>query len=169
MNKGNVYGGYGIGGIAGYIGGNVTISQCFNAGKIGYGYTGSEMGGICGISDGTIRDCYNDGRILNTSAMDYNGGITGANGGIIENCYNVGVIPGSGNTSVAVAYPGAISCINGNVIRHCYYNLDDRPEQWLIAKVYCQDQPREVYTSEDGKRVESGGLTTAQNENLRKL
>ena len=162
VNKGNVYGGYGIGGIAGYIGGNVTISQCFNAGKIGYGYTGSEMGGICGISDGTIRDCYNDGRILNTSAMDYNGGITGANGGIIENCYNVGVIPGSGNTSVAVAYPGAISCINGNVIRHCYYNLDDRPEQWLIAKVYCQDQPREVYTSEDGKRVESGGLTTAQ-------
>lgn len=162
VNKGNVHGGYGIGGIAGSIGENVTISQCFNTGEIGYAWVGSQMGGICGNSGGTIRDCYNDGRILNTSAMDYNGGITGSNGGIIENCYNVGVIPGSGNSSVAVSYPGAISCLNENVIRHCYYNLDDRPEQWLIAKVYCQDQPREVYTSEDGKRVESGGLTTAQ-------
>lgn len=162
VNKGNVYGGYGIGGIAGGIGKNVTISQCFNTGEIGYAWVGSQMGGICGSSGGTIRDCYNDGRILNTSAMDYNGGITGSNGGIIENCYNVGVIPESGNSSVAVSYPGSISCLNDNVIRHCYYNLDDRPEQWLIAKAYCQDQPREVYTSEDGKRVESGGLTTAQ-------
>lgn len=161
VNKGSVHNGYWTGGIAGGIAANTTISQCYNTGEIGYAYVGGGMGGICGNSSGTIVDCYNDGKILHTSAMDYNGGITGRNGGVIENCYNVGTVPESGNTSVDVSYPGAISCTNDNLIRHCYFNLDEIPEQWLIAKAYCGDEPREVYTSEDGKRVESGGLSTA--------
>lgn len=70
-------------------------------------------------------------------------------------------VPESGNTSVDVSYPGAISCTNDNLIRHCYFNLDEVPQQWLIAKAYCGEEPREVYTSQDGKRVESGGLATA--------
>ncbi len=161
VNKGSVHNGYWTGGIAGGIAANTTISQCYNTGEIGYAYVGGGMGGICGNSSGTIQDCYNDGKILHTSAMDYNGGITGRNGGVIENCYNVGTVPESGNTSVDVSYPGAISCTNDNLIRHCYFNLDEIPEQWLIAKAYCGEEPREVYTSQDGKRVESGGLTTA--------
>lgn len=160
VNKGNVHGGYYTGGIAGGISGSTTISQCYNTGEIGYAYLGGAMGGICGSSGGTIVDCYNDGEILHTSAMDYNGGITGENNGVIENCYSIGTLPGTGNTSVDVSRPGAISCINNKEIRHCYFNLDELPQQWLIAKVYCEDQPREVFTSEDGKRIESGGLST---------
>lgn len=150
------------GGICGAIPGSTTISQCYNTGTIGYAALGGSMGGITGNSGGIIQDCYNDGQILHTSAMDYNGGIVGHNNNTIKNCYSIGTLPDSGNSSVDVSYPGAIACFNNKEIRHCYYNLEEIPQQWLLAKVNCEDEPRTVYTSPDNKRIESGGLTTAQ-------
>lgn len=162
VNKRYIHGGYDTGGICGAIPGSTTISQCYNTGTIGYAFLGGSMGGIIGSSGGIIQDCYNDGQILHTSAMDYNGGIAGHNNNIIKNCYSIGTLPDSGNSSVDVSYPGAIACFNNKEIRHCYYNLEEIPQQWLLAKVNCENEPRTVYTSPDNKRIESGGLTTAQ-------
>ena len=162
VNKRYIYGGYDTGGICGAIPGSTTISQCYNTGTIGYAALGGSMGGITGSSGGIIQDCYNDGQILHTSAMDYNGGIAGHNNNTIKNCYSIGTLPESGNSSVDVSFPGAIACFNNKEIRHCYYNLDELPQQWLLAKANCKDEPRTVYTSPDNKRIASGGLTTAQ-------
>lgn len=129
------------GGICGAIPGSTTISQCYNTGTIGYAALGGSMGGITGNSGGIIQDCYNDGQILHTSAMDYNGGIVGHNNNTIKNCYSIGTLPDSGNSSVDVSYPGAIACFNNKEIRHCYYNLEEIPQQWLLAKVNCEDEP----------------------------
>ena len=162
VNKRYIHGGYDTGGICGAIPGSTTISQCYNTGTIGYAFLGGSMGGIIGSSGGIIQDCYNDGQILHTSAMDYNGGIVGHNNNTIKNCYSIGTLPDSGNSSVDVSYPGAIACFNNKEIRHCYYNLEEIPQQWLLAKVNCEDEPRTVYTSPDNKRIASGGLTTVQ-------
>ena len=162
VNKRYIYGGYDTGGICGAIPGSTTISQCYNTGTIGYAALGGSMGGITGNSGGIIQDCYNDGQILHTSAMDYNGGIAGHNHNVIKNCYSIGTLPESGNSSVDVSFPGAIACFNNKEIRHCYYNLEEIPQQWLLAKANCKDEPRTVYTSPDNKRIASGGLTTVQ-------
>lgn len=162
VNKRYVYGGYNTGGICGAIPGSTTIFQCYNTGTIGYAALGGSMGGITGNSSGIIQDCYNDGQILHTSAIDYNGGIAGHNHNVIKNCYSIGTLPESGNSSVDVSFPGAIACFNNKEIRHCYYNLEEIPQQWLLAKANCKDEPRTVYTSPDNKRIASGGLTTVQ-------
>ena len=61
-----------IGGISGYSSG--TISECRNAGAVGYAHTGYNTGGIAGRSSGFTTDCTNEGDVSGRKDV---GGILG--------------------------------------------------------------------------------------------
>ena len=61
-----------VGGIAGYSSG--TVSECRNAGKVGYAHTGYNVGGIAGRSSGFTADCTNEADVLGRKDV---GGILG--------------------------------------------------------------------------------------------
>ena len=81
---------YGVGGITGRNGSqavinNVSISNCYNTGKI---VSMVSAGGIVGGNFGIVEDCYNEGKV--TSYRERAGGIAGRNSGTLINVYNVG-------------------------------------------------------------------------------
>ena len=104
-----------FGGIVGYVGETVTITNCYNTGSVsGYNY---HIGGIVGEVKGTatITNCYNTGSV--GSYYDV-GGIVGSvagSGVTIMNCYNTGDVSGNDNIGgiVGVVY-------NTVTITNCY-------------------------------------------------
>lgn len=82
-----------VGGIAGFVGGQTVVSNCYNKGTLCGSY---DIGGIVGHinnSDTIAEKCYNSGKILGGRGA---GGIVGyAYGGLIRDCYNIGPVSGS--------------------------------------------------------------------------
>lgn len=102
----------GTGGIVGIIDNstsNVTVSKCFNTGKIVSVY---QAGGIVGLNSSNasshnwmITNCYNTGDI--EASVGRAGGITGYNNGKVVNCHNVGKVI-TPNTGKDAEYAGGI-------------------------------------------------------------
>ncbi len=115
--------GHQLGGVVGGIGnsvGNVTITNCYNAGSVigSSSYTGGIIGSAS--SNATIINCYNTGII---SGSSYVGGVVGSGGSntTIKNCYNTGAVTGSGSYVGGVVgrdYAGAAitNCYNTGAI-----------------------------------------------------
>lgn len=93
-----------VGGIAGDLGGSMSLSQCSNAAEIvggvaanqyqRYGYVGGIAGGVHSTASNALTDSYNTGRITGVANV---GGIAGYlyNGGGIQNVYNTGSVSAS--------------------------------------------------------------------------
>ncbi|HMM05732.1 MAG TPA: S-layer homology domain-containing protein [Clostridiales bacterium] len=128
-NFGTLIGSDHIGGIAADAnsGKKVTISECFNAGRIiPIAYKLSSFGGIVGYSSeyAVISNCYNTGDISGMTTYLTNagsGGITGGTGGDITNCYDVGSIGivQSVGAHIMGSSIGGISSFN-----NCYFLKD---------------------------------------------
>ena len=100
----------GTGGIVGIIDNstsNITVSNCFNTGKIVSVY---QAGGIVGLNSSNasshnwvITNCYNTGDI--EASVGRAGGITGYNNGKVEKCHNVGkvITPNTGTRDAEYA------------------------------------------------------------------
>lgn len=136
--SGNVYGGWMVGGIAGYnqeglmenchnsaavtggwptayyAGGitgrnDGTVKKCSNIGSIVGSGGSTGTGGIAGVNNTNILDCSNSGSISGDSAV---GGIVGENAGVVENCHNTGII-------LANEYIGGIAGMNEDDVKYC--------------------------------------------------
>lgn len=98
-NRANVTGFDFVGGVAGYIGGNVTIGQSLSIAPQGsenvanivaeFGYAGG-LAGKVGLG-AVVKDSYN---MSNVSAPAFNerGGVVGWNQGVIDSTYNTGML-----------------------------------------------------------------------------
>jgi hypothetical protein len=112
-NAADVVGAGVTGGICGY-GDGITVTGCWNTGKITLNNTASyTVGGICGslvLNSTTIKNCYNEGSVILTgtnTGTTHAGGIVGnmgGNNGIVFKiiaCYNRGnVTTSSGKTTI---------------------------------------------------------------------
>ncbi len=85
-----------VGGIAGALGKNGKVEECYNKGIVDM-KAGIITGGIvASLDSGSIENCYNTGTIISNSSCDTFGGILGYGGytdesvGDVKNCYNVG-------------------------------------------------------------------------------
>ena len=104
-----IKGGYSVGGLCGWnYFGNVT--NCYNAGSVTG--TGSYVGGVCGMNDGTVTNCYNSGTVAGSSQV---GGVCGLNYATVTNCYNAGNVTGTGD------HVGGVCGLNYDTVTNCYY------------------------------------------------
>ena len=130
-----IKGGYSVGGLCGWnYFGNVT--NCYNAGSVTG--TGSYVGGVCGMNDGTVTNCYNSGTVAGSSQV---GGVCGLNYATVTNCYNSGTVAGSsqvggvcglnyatvtncynaGNVTGTGDHVGGVCGLNYDTVTNCYY------------------------------------------------
>ena len=125
INKVNVRGNVGAGGIIGH-GGAINCINCINTGKI---EADCAVGGIAVTikSQAKIINCYNTGELIGYTGKHYGavGGIVGVDCSEIYNCYNIGKIT-SYNTSNG---PYATA---GGIIGSTGYD----PTEQIIANVY---------------------------------
>lgn len=105
VNCTNVIGTSFVGGIAGVVGGEGTIKNCVNFGKVNNVNPSTVadaicyVGGVAGCSGassaiGTVESCINYGEV---SSVDVAGGVVGRihiDNSIVKNCYNVGPVKG---------------------------------------------------------------------------
>ena len=83
-NSGTVTGGYYTGGICGFS--YDSISDCSNSGTVTG--SGNFVGGICGVNySGSISGCSNSGSVTGNGSDSDVGGICGYSDGSISNCY----------------------------------------------------------------------------------
>lgn len=94
-----------VGGIAGDLGGSMSLSQCSNAAEIvggvaanqyqRYGYIGGIAGRVHSTASNAITGSYNIGTVTGLKKV---GGVTGGiyNGGSVQNVYNMGSVSASG-------------------------------------------------------------------------
>ena len=126
------------GGVVGYVGANLSVTNCYNTGSInganyaagiaGYSHTNSNIencyntgevnglyrtGGIVGwSSSSTIKNCYNTQNIIGTIQV---GGVAGGTSLKVEKCYNTGKITGENNTGGVVG-----QSYTDSSIENCY-------------------------------------------------
>lgn len=111
-----------VGGIAGYLNADGTISGCENRAAVS---GKNNVGGIVGMaSGGTISDCGNSGEISAKSTNNAGGivGYNGSNGKGISGCYNAGTV--SAKTGGAGGIAG--SQFNNDAVENCYNTGDIR-------------------------------------------
>jgi hypothetical protein len=105
------------GGIVGAIASTAAlVSNCYNTGAIHT--TGSDAGGIAGLSHGKIEKCYNTGAISGEYSV---GGIVGFLYGSSTStgvCYNTGVVSGIGSCGPIAGNPSTSTFSN------CYWPLE---------------------------------------------
>jgi hypothetical protein len=116
------------GGIAGYVDGGASITNCYNTGSVSASTKSSSSdayaGGIIGY--GSSTNCYNTGSVsASTSSKAYAGGISGKMSSPITNCYNTGSVSASSTStsSSSKVYVGGIAGYNSNShssITNCY-------------------------------------------------
>ncbi|MCR4615329.1 MAG: InlB B-repeat-containing protein [Clostridiales bacterium] len=100
VEKSYINGGNYVGGISGYIKGN--LSYCYNKAAV---RGRNNAGGVTGCLEGTAEYCINSGK---TDALqECAGGIAAQNKGTISNCVNRGSVGGT-------VYSGGISGLNGS-------------------------------------------------------
>ena len=90
-----------------------TISNCYNTGTVNGGLY---VGGLCGSSIGTISNCYNTGSVSGNGNKDV-GGVCGFNEGTISDCYNSGNVSGTGEYTKV----GGVCGSSIGTISNCYY------------------------------------------------
>ena len=87
--------------------------------------SGSNVGGLCGMNQGTVTNCYNTGNVtgssLETGSSSNVGGLCGYNNeGTVTNCYNTGKVTsryfGFGSNNV-----GGVCGKNWGSVTNCYY------------------------------------------------
>ncbi|MGN0449376.1 MAG: GLUG motif-containing protein, partial [Ruminococcus sp.] len=90
-----------------------TITGCYNTGKVS---GNNSVGGVCGWNDvGTITGCYNTGTVSGNKSV---GGVCGfINKGTITSCYNTGAVSGTERV-------GGVCGYNGSTITNCYFDSD---------------------------------------------
>lgn len=112
---GNLDGAY-LGGIAGWIAGNV--NNCYNSGTVttetSWGNS-NIVGGIVGflVNGKTVSYCYNSGNVVGSDNI---GGIVGINNGTVSYCYQDGAL----NDLYLGTSPSNFITSNGGVIEHCW-------------------------------------------------
>lgn len=114
-----------LGGVAGSLGGDATVKESFNAGKVdGYRQTGS----VVGFANGTcaIENCYNKGETLCQGTTGNTGAIIGnlnAATVVIKHCYNIGVftLTPSTDTNGFGGIAGCAKTANHKGVSGCYY------------------------------------------------
>lgn len=110
-HTGTVIGNGDVGGIAGYNTSNASIELAYNIGNISADGTGSNVGGIAGVNEGTIAQVYNTGEVGDGNTGNNVGGIAGKLAGAsakIEDAYNTGAVTGSSNVG------GIVGLVEGN-------------------------------------------------------
>lgn len=112
---GNLDGAY-LGGIAGWIAGNV--NNCYNSGTVttetSWGNS-NIVGGIVGylVNGKTVSYCYNSGNVVGSDNI---GGIVGINNGTVSYCYQDGAL----NDLYLGTFPSNFITSNGGAIEHCW-------------------------------------------------
>ena len=112
---GNLDGAY-LGGIAGWIAGNV--NNCYNSGTVttetSWGNS-NIVGGIVGylVNGKTVSYCYNSGNVVGSDNI---GGIVGINNGTVSYCYQDGAL----NDLYLGTSPSNFITSNGGAIEHCW-------------------------------------------------
>lgn len=112
---GNLDGAY-LGGIAGWIAGNV--NNCYNSGTVttetSWGNS-NIAGGIVGylVNGKTVSYCYNSGNVVGSDNI---GGIVGINNGTVSYCYQDGAL----NDLYLGTSPSNFITSNGGAIEHCW-------------------------------------------------
>ena len=111
-----VQGHYTIGGVVGYVGGNSTVTNCYNTGSVS---GGENVGGVVGYMEYSygsvaVTNCYNTGSVKGSTPV---GGIVGYAGSnsTIKNCYNTGLVSGSATIGGVVG-----SASSNSTIKNCY-------------------------------------------------
>jgi len=109
-----------VGGVAGILSDNGSITNCYVTGKvIGVDYVGGVAGGVgsnMGFVDyGSITNCYVTGNVSGTLCV---GGVAGfIYGGSITSCYSTGTISGNSHVGGVVGVVGSHG--NGGKITNC--------------------------------------------------
>ena len=110
---GNISGGPGVGGLVGSLDSSGTIDNSYATGTATS--SGSNTGGLVGVSFGAVRNSYATGNVSGTSLV---GGVVGYNLGNITNVYHSGKNNGT-------ATPGGIAGDNnGGSIVNAFFNKD---------------------------------------------
>lgn len=97
--SGNVFGGWMVGGIAGYNQEGL-MKNCHNSVTVTGGWNLRDayyIGGVTGRNDGTLENCSNEGDIIGSNAIG-TGGMAGVNYTTVMNCSNTGSVTGSQST-----------------------------------------------------------------------
>ena len=105
-----------VGGVVGYVGGNSTVTNCYNTGSVS---GGENVGGVVGYMEYSygsvaVTNCYNTGSVKGSTPV---GGIVGYAGSnsTIKNCYNTGLVSGSATIGGVVG-----SASSNSTIKNCY-------------------------------------------------
>ncbi|MHC4072109.1 MAG: GLUG motif-containing protein [Planctomycetota bacterium] len=107
--------GFGVGGLVGYNGGDLT--NCFASGTVSS--TGGEVGGLVGQNFGHVMACYSTGTV---SGKWFVGGLVGENLGHVTACYSMSGASGSSIIGGLVGANGTDAAIRGGpgTITDCY-------------------------------------------------
>ena len=100
-----------VGGVAGYVNYNATITNCFYTSSVsGHSYVGGVVGQA--YSDSTISNCFNTGFV---EGIEYVGGVAGYayNSVTIINCYTTGIVSGGSSAG------GICGQIQTGTIQNC--------------------------------------------------
>ena len=105
-----------------------TSSSVSNVGVVDSYFNGnSNVGGVCGYSNGKITNCYNQATV---NGSDYVGGVCGEAGpgstSKITSCYNVGIVKGKNYTACVVGYA------DSGKVSNCYYSGEQTEEDLPI-------------------------------------
>ncbi len=95
----------------------------------------SEVGGICGINEGTVENCSVTGAVTSSGHADFVGGICGTNDGLVQRCYS-GAAVSAGNSS-AGGICGRSRPQQGGRIENCY-NAGAVSAKWFAGGI-CGD------------------------------
>lgn len=111
---------YRIGGVIGYVGTGLTMTDCFNTGTINAGSNKAATGGVIAyVNSGsvTVRRCYNAGTVLGGSY--HTGGVFGSvqnSDAVVSQCYNTGSVSNTAGTEVV----GGVSGYFKGKMSYCY-------------------------------------------------
>lgn len=134
--EGYVEGKSNVGGILGYGGNYVSISECANYAAVNG--NNSRIGGIAGgfnaANGSSIVNCYNVGSV---NATGNHAGIAGtvAANTVITNCYNIGAIENNGNAGAISGTTGTVKCKATN----CYADKE-YPAQSAACEIVTPEQ-----------------------------
>jgi hypothetical protein len=116
----NITGGRYVGGVAGWLTGSSSLSNCYATGDVSG--TGNVVGGVAGwVYISSLSNCYATGTVSGTG--NETGGVAGGvTNGSLSNCYATGTV--SGNISVG----GVVGWVGGNAsgssVSNCYATGD---------------------------------------------
>ena len=174
-----------VGGIAGDLGGSMSLSQCSNAAEIvggvaanqyqRYGYVGGIAGGVHSTASNALTDSYNTGTVTGLKKV---GGVTGGiyNGGSVQNVYNIGSVSASGGDaggivgefrykSIKNAYNAGL--VSGSTQGGIVGSFADQNKS--IESAYYLDQDNIEWVGKKGSYTCDGTATAKTSDGLKAL